>query len=111
MKEEQNLIEFDDNEAIAFILNSLPQNLKANIDDDTVQYVLDLICEYYDSNGLIEEDEVEEAEIAEDDMFNFISELIKKEKVVSLTDEQLQAILDAEFNYGLSIGIYSEEED
>ena len=35
--------------------------------------------------------------------------LLKKEKMVDLSDEALQAILDGEFEYGKEIGIYTEE--
>jgi len=112
---EKEIIEFDDSLAIEFIKNNLPCEQKKQIDEDTIQYVLDLICEYYEANGLMDEDdnemyEVEESEIAEDDMFNYISALVKKDKIFKLSDEQLQLILDGEFAYGKSIGIYSESE-
>ena len=73
MSEEKDLIEFDDTEAIRFIMNTLTEEQRKRIDEETVQYILDLICEYYDQNGLIEEDTVDEAEIAEDDIFNFVA--------------------------------------
>ena len=108
---EQEILEFDDSQAIEFIKNHLPEEQKTQIDEDTIQYVLDLVCEYYEENGLMdEEDEVEESEIAEDDMFNYISALVKKEKIFEMSDEQLQLILDGEFAYGKSIGIYEEAE-
>jgi len=108
---EQEILEFDDSQAIEFIKNHLPEEQKTQIDEDAIQYVLDLVCEYYEENGLMdEEDEVEESEIAEDDMFNYISALVKKEKIFEMSDEQLQLILDGEFAYGKSIGIYEEAE-
>ena len=109
MAKEQEAIEFDDTEAINFILNSLPAESRARISDDDVQYILDLICEYYDSNNLIEDDAVGEATIAEDEMFDFIWKLMKKENQVNLTEEELQQVLDGEFEYGKKIGIYTEE--
>ena len=45
MNDEKDLIEFDDNEAISFIHNTLTDEQKQRIDDDTIQYVLDLIYE------------------------------------------------------------------
>lgn len=109
MNKTQEIIEFDDTEAIEFILNSLPEKTREKITDDDVQYVLDLICEYYDSNDLIDDEAVGEATIAEDDMFNFIWALMKKENQVNLTEEELQLVLDGEFHYGKKIGIYTEE--
>ena len=110
MSEEKDLIEFDDTEAIRFIMNTLTEEQRKRIDEEAVQYILDLICEYYDQNGLIEEDTVDEAEIAEDDIFNFVSSLAAKEQVVALSDEDIRDILDGEDGYGVSIGIYSDED-
>ena len=111
MTNEKDFIEFDDNEAIRFIHNTLTDEQKQRIDDDTIQYVLDLICEYYDQNGLIEEDTVDEAEIAEDDIFNFVCSLARKEGVITISDDDIKIILDGEYKYGLSIGIYSDVDE
>ena len=109
MSEEKDFIEVDDTECIKFILNYLPEELKGKVSDDDVQYVLDLICEYYAENDLIEEDLVEEATIAEEDMFNFILAAICKEQVIEMDEDTLAVILDGEFEYGKTIGIYTEE--
>lgn len=107
---EKDLIEVDDTECIKYILDHLPAELKGKISEEDVQYVLDIICDYYVENDLFDyEDKVEEATIAEEEMFQFISKIIKKEKMVDLSDEALQAILDGEFEYGKEIGIYTEE--
>ena len=100
MSEEKDLIEFDDTEAIRFIMNTLTEEQRKRIDEEAVQYILDLICEYYDQNGLI----------AEDDIFNFVSSLAAKEQIVALSDEDIRDILDGEYGYGVSIGIYSDED-
>ena len=110
MSEEKDFIEVDDTECIKFILNYLPEDLKGKVSDDDIQYVLDLICEYYAENDLIEEDVVEEATIAEEDMFNFILAAIRKEQVIEMDEDTLAVILDGEFEYGKTIGIYTEEE-
>lgn len=109
MSEEKDFIEVDDTECIKFILNYLPEELKGKVSDDDVQYVLDLICEYYAENDLIDEDLVEEATIAEEDMFNFILAAIRKEQVIEMDEDTLAVILDGEFEYGKTIGIYTEE--
>ena len=110
MSQEPDLIEFDDSEAIDFILKHLPIDVKGRVTDDDVQYVLDLICDYYDDNDLVEDDDqVQEASIAEDDMFNNIWASIVREKVVDIDREALTAILDGEYEYGKVLGIYTEE--
>ncbi len=109
MTQEKDLIEFDETEAIRFILNVLPSEIRTKINEDDVQYILDLITDYYEENDLIEDDNATEASIAEDDMFNAIYAKVKKEKIVELDGDTVAAILDGEFEYGKSIGIYFEE--
>ncbi len=93
----------DDSECIEFIMGYVDKSL--NITDDDVQYVLDLICEYYAQNEFME-DKAEEAEIAEDDMMNFIMAAVRKETIMNLCEEQVAAILDGEYEYGKKTGIY-----
>ena len=70
--------------------------------------VLTLVYDFYDENGLIDEDSTEEASIDEEEMFKFIKKCAKKDKM-NLTDEDIQLILEGEFEYGKSIGIYNED--
>jgi hypothetical protein len=66
------------------------------------------VYDFYDENGLIDEDSAEEASIDEEEMFKYIKKCSKKDKM-GLTDEDIELILDGEFEYGKSIGIYDEE--
>lgn len=106
-----DLLVFDEDEAVKFILKNLPEEFKGKIKDTDVEYVLDVMVDYYEKNDFMVEDSVEEANIDEEAMFEFIYKMIVKEKIVDLTGEGLQAILDGEFEYGKSIGIYKEDEE
>ncbi len=104
-KEDDDLLVYDEDAAVKYIISNLPEEAKASIDDTLVEYVLDVIYEYYDENGLIDEDTTEEASIDEEDMMKYILKCTKKDKM-ELTEEQILLILDGEFNYGQSLGIY-----
>jgi len=108
--QEDDLLVYDEDEAVKFILDYIPAEAKVRIDDDKVQYVLDVVYDYYDENGLIDEDSTEEASIDEEEMFKFILKCSKKDKM-DLNEEDIQLILDGEFEYGKSLGIYREDED
>lgn len=101
---------FDESEAIRFILDFIPEEDKQNLTEDDIQYVLDVIYDYYESEGLIEEDNetTDEASIDEEKMFEYVRKAVKKDKM-QISDEQIQLILEGEFEYGVSIGIYEEE--
>jgi len=106
--QDDDLLVYDEDDAVKFILNSLPAESKDKIDDTKIEYVLDVVYEFYDENGLIDEDSAEEASIDEEEMFNYIKKCAKKDKM-GLTDEDIELILEGEFQYGKSIGIYNEE--
>jgi hypothetical protein len=107
--QEDDLLVYDEEDAVKFILNFLPEDAKKSINDSKIEYVLDVVYEFYDENGLIEEDSTEEASIDEEEMFKYILKVSKKDKM-ELTEEEVQLILEGEFEYGKSIGIYREEE-
>ncbi len=107
--QEDDLLVYDEDDAVKFILNFLPEEAKKSINDSKTEYVLDVVYEFYDENGLIEEDSTEEASIDEEEMFKYILKVSKKDKM-ELTEEEVQLILEGEFEYGKSIGIYREEE-
>lgn len=103
--EEDDLLVYDEDEAVKYILSHLPEESKSKIDETMVEYVLDVIYEFYEENGLIEEDTTEEASIDEEEMLKYIQKCAKKDKM-DLSEEQILLILEGEFNYGQSLGIY-----
>lgn len=107
--ENDDLLEYDDDEAVKFILNLVPKELKSKINDDAINYVLDVVYEFYDENGLIDENSTEEASIDEEEMLKYVMKAVKKDKM-NLTEDEIQLVLDGEYDYGKSIGIYTEED-
>jgi len=108
-KEEDDLLVYDEDEAVAFILQSLPEDTKKRIGEDEIDYVLDVIYDFYDEKGLIEEDSTEEASIDEEEMFEYIWKAVKKDKI-GITEDDIQLILNGEYEYGKSIGVYNNED-
>ena len=106
---EDDLLVYDEDEAVKYILDFIPAESKERIDNDKIEYVLDVVYDFYDENGLIDEDSTEEASIDEEDMFKFILKCSKKDKMM-LSEDDIQLILDGEYEYGKSLGIYTEEE-
>jgi LPS O-antigen subunit length determinant protein (WzzB/FepE family) len=110
MKEQDDdLLVYDEDDAVKFILNFIPADSKTKINDEKIEYVLDVVYEFYDENGLIDEDSTEEASIDEEEMFRFILKCSKKDKM-QLTEDEIRLILDGEYEYGKSLGIYTSED-
>ena len=108
--EEEDLLVYDEDEAVKFILNFIPVDSKERIDNDKIEYVLDVVYDFYEENGLIDEDSTEEASIDEEEMFKYILKSSKKDKM-GLSEDDIQLILDGEYEYGKSLGIYREDEE
>ena len=105
MKTEDDLLFYDDAEAVKFIIESLPADLKAIVTEEKIEYVLDVIYEFYDEQGLIEENTAEAADIDEEDMFLYLKKCIEKD-AMNISEEEISHILEGEYEYGKSIGIY-----
>lgn len=102
--------EFDDEECIKFILDLIPAEDREGMTEDDVQYVLDVIYEFYESEGLIDEEIASDGLVDETRELDFIRKAAKKDGV-NLSDEQIQLIVDGEFQYGLEKGFYEEDEE
>lgn len=107
--QDDDLLVYDEDDAVKFILNYVPDDAKKRITDEKVEYMLDVVYEYYDENGLIDEESADEASIDEEDMFKFILKCVKKDKM-QISEDDIQLILDGEYEYGKSLGIYKEED-
>lgn len=107
--QDDDLLVYDEDDAVKFILNYIPAESKGSINDEKIEYVLDVVYEYYEENGLIEEDSTEEASIDEGEMFDFILKCSKKDKM-ELSEEEIALILEGEYEYGKSLGIYTNED-
>lgn len=103
-------LEFDDEECIKFILDLIPAEDRGDMTEDDVQYVLDVIYEFYESEGLIDEEIASDGLVDETRELDFIRKAAKKDGV-NLSDEQIQLIVDGEFQYGLEKGFYEEDEE
>lgn len=107
--EDDDLLVYDEDDAVKFILKLIPAELKEKINEDAINYVLDVVYDYYDENGLLDEDAVDETSIDEEEMLKFVVKAAKKDKI-DLNEDDIQLVLDGEYEYGKSLGIYTEED-
>ena len=103
---EEDVPVYDDIEAVKFIVKYLANTNKVYVADTKVEYIFDVIYEYYEDKGLIEDDTAEEADIDEEDMLLYAKKCIKKDKI-DITEDEIMLILEGEYEYGKSIGVYN----
>ncbi len=110
MKTEEDLMIFDDEKAVQFIKKLVPKELQEKLNEEVITYVLDIVYDYYQEKGLIDEEATVDATIDETEMFEYVFEASKKDNI-SIAPDEIKLILDGEYEYGKSLGIYFEDEE
>lgn len=107
MSNQEDLFIYDEDESVKFIQNYLPQELKGKYSNDDINYVVDLIYDYYESKGFLNETEEDvDVEIDEDDLIAYVVKNAKKDQVVKLEADDIQHIVQGELAYCDSINIF-----
>ena len=96
MNELDKMLEYDDQDAVEFIHNHLPQDLKETFSKDTLYYILDLICEFYEKNDYLNDDDEEKEE---KDLIAFITKQAKKDDIGIFLPDAILMVLRAEEAY------------
>jgi len=107
MNEEQDL-NYDDDEAVKFIRNYLPQELKDKFSDDDINYIIDLIYEFYDSKGIFfdDDDDDEMVEFDEDELIQYVIKNAQNDGVGKFQTDEMAFIVQGELEYCDSINLF-----
>ena len=99
---------YDDDEAVRFIQNYLPQDLKGKFSNDDILYILDLVYEYYETKGLFddEDDDDKEIEIDEDEVVEYVIKNLKRDKIGRFEPEEVTFIVQGEMEYCDSLNMF-----
>ena len=96
------MFEYDEELAVQFIQNHLPQELKERFTDDDIYYILDVICEFYEKNDWLDEDDEEKEER---ELIQFIIQQAKKDEIGEFSEEEIRLLLVAEAAYSDTLDI------
>lgn len=108
MSTELDPIGYDEDEAVKFIQNYLPQEMKGKFTNDEINYVIDIIYEFYEDKGLLDENASGEdlMEIDEDELIEFVLKNTKKDKLKVFTADEITFIIQGELAYCDSLDIF-----
>lgn len=108
MSEKDDLLTYDEDDSVKFILNYLPQELKGKFSSDDINYIVDLIYEFYDTKGYMNDDSDEESdvEIDEDELVEFVVKNAGKDGIGKFTPEEITFIVQGELEYCDSINMF-----
>ena len=102
-------------ELLDYIIRIVPAEDLYGLTEDDILYVLDVMDDYLVKVGLAEENdedgdiEYKDGYVDETEQLNYVLEQAKLDNV-PVTSVQVQLIQDAEYQYGVENGFYSEDE-
>ena len=99
MSKDKSIIEYDEDESVKFIRKSLPS-------DDEINYIVDLVYEFYEEKGFLDEDDDKDIEIDEDELLDYVIKNARKDKIRDFTDEQVEAIVAGELAYCDTLNLF-----
>ena len=107
MSDKDDLI-YDEEDSVAFIKNYLPQELKGKFSNDDINYIVDLIYEFYESKGFLDEnaDDNAEIDIDENELIGFVVKNAQKDGVGKFASEDITFIVQGELEYCDSINMF-----
>ena len=111
---EMALMEPEERELVQFIYDAIPAEDRGDLSADDILTVLDLMDDYLEEQGLVREDpetgemEYLEGDVDETEQLNYVLKSLQDEGR-AITGVQIQLIQDAELQFGIQKGYYSEE--
>ena len=103
--EKEELFEYDEDAAVSFVRKNNPG---LELSDEEINYIIDLVYEYYESRGFLDEESEDEVEIADDELCEYVAAKAAKEKIFTLTDEAIAAVVQGELDYCDSLGLFEK---
>ena len=90
---------YDEDDSAKFIQNYMPEELKGQLTDDDINYLVDLIYEYYEDKGYLSDDAEDDIEVDEEDLVNYVIKNAKADNIKAFTNEQITAVIEGELLY------------
>lgn len=99
---------FDEDDAIAFMRAQVGEDISSLYDDDEILNVIDIIWDFYESNGMLdidfsEDDDDEDAEVDRDRLLSTVRRTLAKDKRAKIAPEHIEPLVDAELAYEESL--------
>ena len=107
MSDEKKVLEYDEDDSLKFIQQYLPEEMKNEFTDDEINNIVDLVYEFYEEKGFLDESDDSEIEIDEDELLEYIFENAREDDGIrDFTDEQIEAIVAGELAYCDTLNLF-----
>lgn len=100
-----DMLKFDEDDAVKFIRGTLPEEVSAKYDDDDILYVIDIIWDWYEKNGYLElNSDVTDEESADlEKLTAYVRKEVAKDKELMMDSRDIDMIVRGEVQYEESI--------
>lgn len=80
MSQEKKVLEYDEDDSLRFIRENLPEEMLDEFSDDEINYIVDLVYDFYEEKGFLDENEDDDSEIEinEDELLEYIGRNARK---------------------------------
>ena len=101
IEDEFSAEDIDDEKTVAYIRDSLPQELKDKYSDDTLYYILDVINDYFANSGVLDKEPDEDGciEIDNEAVAAYIVKEARHDGIGNFDPEEILLIVEAEAEY------------
>ncbi|MBK5721176.1 hypothetical protein JGH11_09875 [Dysgonomonas sp. Marseille-P4677] len=108
MSNEKDLMPYDEDDAVKFIQNYIPQEIKGKFTNDEINYIIDIVYDYYDEKGFMNDDADDNSvvDIDEEEIVAYVLKYTKKDKINNFSSDEIAFIIQGELAYCDSIGIF-----
>ena len=108
MSEKDDMLIYDEDDSVKIIQNYLPQEMKGKFSNDDINYIVDLVYDFYESKGFMNEDPEKDAdvEIDEEELIAYVIKNAKKDGVGKFEAEEISFIVQGELEYCDSINMF-----
>ena len=106
MSDEKKVLEYDEDDSLKFIQQYLPEEMQDEFTDEEINSIVDLVYEFYEEKGFLDESDDSEIEIDEEELLEYIFENAREDDIREYTDEQIEAIVAGELAYCDTLNLF-----
>lgn len=108
MSKDNSALSYDEDEAVKFIQSHLPKDMQGKFTNDEINYIIDVVYDYYEDRGFLNEPADKDAvvEIDEEKLTNYVLKAVKKDKIKPFSEDEVTSIIQGELDYCESLNIF-----
>ena len=97
---------YDEDDAVKFIQDFLPKEVASKFSGDDINYIIDLVYEFYESKGYMDENCDGEVDIIEDELIEYVITNARKNGFTQFSEDEVEMVVQGELGYCESLGLF-----